>query len=160
MIAARAENLLLRPSSLAALALLALNDHVLKARFPGFWTGKLSDFAGLYFSPFFLVAVAVMALKAPGSRRTLASACVLTALVFSWVNLSPTASDVYEHVVGEAWRLLGAARRIRHVADAEDLIALPMVAVAYLVGATALERTDRNARVPHCPAPVARRQYR
>ena len=36
-----------RPFFLLAIALLALNDHVLKQRYPGWWTGKLSDFAGV-----------------------------------------------------------------------------------------------------------------
>lgn len=35
--------------------LLLLNDHVLKSAFPSFWTGKLSDFAGLFFAPFLFV---------------------------------------------------------------------------------------------------------
>jgi hypothetical protein len=39
---------LLDPAFVGALALLLLNDHVLKAAFHNFWTGKLSDFAGLY----------------------------------------------------------------------------------------------------------------
>ena len=38
---------LARPWFLTAVALLALNDHVLKAAWPGLVTGKLSDFAGL-----------------------------------------------------------------------------------------------------------------
>lgn len=36
------------------MGLLALNDHVLKAAFPGLITGKLSDFAGLVFFPMVL----------------------------------------------------------------------------------------------------------
>jgi hypothetical protein len=38
---------LARPWFFAAVALLALNDHVFKAAWPGWVTGKLSDFAGL-----------------------------------------------------------------------------------------------------------------
>ncbi|MBN1584730.1 MAG: hypothetical protein JXA89_28750 [Anaerolineae bacterium] len=40
------------PPAIAAIGLLLLNDHVLKAAVPSWWTGKLSDLAGLYFSPF------------------------------------------------------------------------------------------------------------
>jgi hypothetical protein len=36
------------------MGLLALNDHLLKGIFPGFITGKLSDFAGLVFFPLVL----------------------------------------------------------------------------------------------------------
>ncbi len=39
---------LLDPVFVVALAVLLLNDHVWKAEFHNFWTGKLSDFAGLY----------------------------------------------------------------------------------------------------------------
>src|SRR5690606_8292496 len=44
---------LLHPAPLAAIGLLLLNDHWLKAAFPGSITGKLSDFAGLAFFPLF-----------------------------------------------------------------------------------------------------------
>src|SRR5438046_3051622 len=47
---------LARPISLAAIALLLLNDHVLKPLWPSFITGKLSDFAGLYFTPYVVLA--------------------------------------------------------------------------------------------------------
>lgn len=36
-----------RPWFILAVLLLALNDHVLKENWPGWFTGKLSDFAGL-----------------------------------------------------------------------------------------------------------------
>ena len=45
------------PLPLAAVALLAVNDHVLKARWPGLVTGKLSDVAGCFLLPLFLVRV-------------------------------------------------------------------------------------------------------
>ncbi len=41
-------NRLLDPVFLFALGLLLLNDHVLKSAYHNVWTGKLSDFAGLY----------------------------------------------------------------------------------------------------------------
>jgi len=49
-------DVLVRPIALAALALLILNDHVLKSAFPGPLTGKLSDVAGLMLFPIVLVA--------------------------------------------------------------------------------------------------------
>jgi hypothetical protein len=134
-----AADLLLLPSSLGAVALLALNDHLLKGHFAGFWTGKLSDFAGLYFFPFFLLALVVTVWPAAGSNagstRSLGVACLLTALVFSAINISPAASGLCERVVTEIWQLFGVARRVHHIADAEDLMALPMALLAYLVGA-------------------------
>ena len=130
----KAANLILLPSSLVAIALLALNDHVFKAHFPGFVSGKLSDFAGLYFFPFFLLSVAATLRPAAGSKGALGAVCVLTALVFSCVNLAPGASELYEHLVAGIWHELGRARPVVHVADGEDLIALPMAGLAYWVG--------------------------
>jgi hypothetical protein len=130
----KAANLILLPSSLAAVALLGLNDHVLKAQFPGFLTGKLSDFAGLYFFPFFLLSTAATLVPAAGSKRALGVACWLTALVFSGVNLFPGISELYEHFVASIWHELGRTRPVVHVADGEDLIALPMAGLAYWVG--------------------------
>jgi hypothetical protein len=44
---AQSLRLLAHPLTTAAFAVLAINDHVLKSRFPGVVTGKLSDVAGL-----------------------------------------------------------------------------------------------------------------
>ena len=46
-----------RLAPLVAVAVLVSNDHVLKQHFPGLITGKLSDFAGLFFFPLFLTDV-------------------------------------------------------------------------------------------------------
>src|SRR3954454_11223074 len=50
---------LLRPLPLGAVGVLILNDHLWKggALLPGWLTGKLSDFAGLFFFPLLLVAL-------------------------------------------------------------------------------------------------------
>ena len=45
------------PLSLVSIALLLLNDHVLKVISPSWVTGKLSDFAGLFFFPFLVATV-------------------------------------------------------------------------------------------------------
>ncbi|MBK7890447.1 MAG: hypothetical protein IPJ84_06225 [Bdellovibrionales bacterium] len=41
------------PIPLTAVAILAMNDHFLKVRYPSFVTGKLSDFAGVFSVRFF-----------------------------------------------------------------------------------------------------------
>ncbi len=67
-----ASSLLTSPVFLIALATLLLNDHVLKAAFGTWWTGKLSDVAGLFaFAVFWSALVprrraAVFALTAAG----------------------------------------------------------------------------------------------
>jgi hypothetical protein len=45
------------PYSVAAAVTLAVNDHILKGLAPGWLTGKLSDFAGLFFFPYLLTLV-------------------------------------------------------------------------------------------------------
>ena len=47
---------LLSPLPLAALAVMILNDHVLRSRWPSWLTGKLSDFAVVLYFPFLLTA--------------------------------------------------------------------------------------------------------
>jgi hypothetical protein len=82
---------LMHPAVLLGVVLLLLNDHVLKARFPSFWTGKLSDFAGLFFFPFLVIPALALAL---GPLRLSPSRLAdlgfgLTALSFAALKFSP-----------------------------------------------------------------------
>ena len=70
---------LCHPLPIAAVLVLTLNDHVLKGSglLPGWLTGKLSDFAGLFFFPLLLAALARGAARLAGRgeitrRRALA----------------------------------------------------------------------------------------
>ena len=89
----------------AALAVLVLNDHLLKGAglLPGSVTGKLSDFAGLIVAPVLLVSV----LRARG--RAARIACFgAVAVVFGAINLSPAAARLLEGALGAAgleWRI-------------------------------------------------------
>lgn len=113
----------------AALALLALNDHVLKGAgmLPGWLTGKLSDFTGLYFAPLLLAELWMLARPSP-EPSTLVPRVVWTALgvglLFTAIKTSPDFSEGYE----VALSLLG--RRGHNTVDPTDLAALPMLAVA------------------------------
>jgi len=66
-------NCLTSASSIFAVAVLVINDHILKVWSPSWITGKLSDFAGLYFIPFVLLAAIFAILwliqRAPGVGR-------------------------------------------------------------------------------------------
>ena len=92
--------LVLHPVPLVALAVLLLNDHVLKAAAPGWVTGKLSDVAGLAFFPFLLLAVRDVVTRRAPTVKGAQVAAALTALVFAAVKLSAAARDVYVDVVG------------------------------------------------------------
>ncbi|HUH01336.1 MAG TPA: hypothetical protein VML75_05030 [Kofleriaceae bacterium] len=140
---------LLHPVPLGALLVLLLNDHVLKARAGGAGidaviTGKLSDLAGLLFFPLLLTAaldLLLMLLARMGApvdfslrRWKLALACGGTAGLFVAIKLSAPAAET----VVEALRHLGVAARI--VVDPTDLLALPMIALAYWLGRAEIAR--------------------
>jgi hypothetical protein len=136
------------PVTLAALAVLIVNDHWAKARWPGLLTGKLSDFAGLVLMPVVLVATIELVARRPlGARFALAVAlCVgaVFALVKTWVP----AAELYRECWGwlahpiDALCAMGhwlapatfvtapAQYRVSLARDPTDLVALPCVFVA------------------------------
>ncbi|UZN02520.1 hypothetical protein [Cellulomonas sp. S1-8] len=93
-------DLVLHPVALVGLAVLLLNDHLLKAAAPGPVTGKLSDVAGLAFFPFLLLAAREVVLRRAPTPRSACVTAVLTAAVFAAVKLSGAARDIYAGVVG------------------------------------------------------------
>ena len=135
-----ASRALATPIAIGAIALLVLNDHVLKAACPGFVTGKLSDFAGLVFFPLLLAA----ALEQLGIRRglqTIAIAVLATGVFFAAIKLSMSAGDLYRVglaalqwpfraaraiVLGEALPIM---RPVTLCPDRTDLVALVALVV-------------------------------
>ena len=119
---------LTHPLALAALALLALNDHYLKAAYHNALTGKLSDVAGVLLLPFFLKAV---------TRCNNWLALGITAVFFTWWKspLSQPAIDAFNGL-----GLFHAGR----VIDYTDLWALLALPLTYL----ALKKEPRTPRLP------------
>ncbi len=110
-----ASALLTSPGFVVAVALLLLNDWVLKPTVGGWWTGKLSDFAGLFAFPLFWAALL------PRQRRVI---YVLTALGFlAWK--SPLSDPPLA-----AWNGLGLWPLAR-VIDYSDWIALAALLPSY-----------------------------
>jgi hypothetical protein len=110
------------PLWLVSLALLVVNDHVLKGAglLPGWLTGKLSDFAGLIVAPVLLAAI-VRARRA-GAR---AAACAAVAAGFVAIKLSPAAARALEGTLALAhvpWRIWS---------DPTDLAALVVLPAAW-----------------------------
>lgn len=123
---------LVHPLWLSSLAVLALNDHVLKGAsiLPSAVTGKLSDFAGLIVAPLLLAVL----LRARTQRGWLL-AHIAVGGVFSAIQLSATAAHLWSaamETVAFPWVI---------TRDPTDLIALP----ALLVSATVL-RTVAEGR--------------
>lgn len=133
---------LAHPWSLLAIAVLIVNDHLLKWVWPGVVTGKLSDFAGLVCFPLLLLALLEPWCPRGRDRRVAGLVAGLTALGFAMVKTWPPAN----HAHAVAWGLLqwpGAAVQawlagspspprfeVECVRDPTDLIALPAVLVA------------------------------
>lgn len=137
------------PFSVIAVGLLLLNDHLLKPALASAFTGKLSDFAGLFFFPFLLAALIAGAAQLFKRRLpavpVLAASFALTLAAFTLFKTYPAAN---------AWltRALGG-RSI--TLDPTDLVALLM-----LIPAGLLARRILRAQAPGTAAlPVSRLAY-
>lgn len=118
---------LIHPAVVGSIALLALNDHVLKARWPGLVTGKLSDLAGL-----FAVAVAAAVIAGPSHLRRSTAAIVTVGVAFTGLKLVPVVAALAEPVLGGTT-----------VSDPTDLVALAVLPAAH--------RLVRSQRTPSEP---------
>jgi hypothetical protein len=138
---------LLHPAALLSIAVLVVNDHVLKAAWPGLVTGKLSDFAGMVFFPLLMVAVMELCLSALARRpvlshRHLELSIVATGVVFAGVKLVPEVNSAFAWLLGAAQWLAGVflGGTTLHLApteivpDTSDIIALPLLALSYGIG--------------------------
>ena len=129
----------MHPVVLAAILVLVVNDWVLKARFHGAVTGKLSDLAGLIFAPCVLSAAIGLALRILGRdgrvTRVRAIACtVATGAGFAAVKLSDTAATWLADLLSH----LGRPAEI--YLDRSDLLCLPALAISAWVFADELRR--------------------
>ncbi|MEU8000025.1 hypothetical protein AB0B66_02450 [Catellatospora sp. NPDC049111] len=128
---------LAHPVSLLALALLLVNDHVLKAAWPGTATGKLSDFAGLLVAPPLLAVLVTLCAPRLPSRAVAVGATVAVGVGFAAVKSSGTAAAA----ASALWTVVAGPSTVR--ADLTDLLALPA-----LLGALAVWRHARTRPAP------------
>jgi hypothetical protein len=137
----------LHPLPLFALAALAINDHLLKGAhlLPKWVTGKISDFAGLFFFPLLLTALGncllLLAARTTGwkvdfslRRWKLATACLLTAGIAIPLELSESFGTFYTETLGQIGFPSATYR------DLSDLIALAMLPLAYWFGMKEIRR--------------------
>ncbi len=138
---------LAHPWSIAALALLALNDHMWKGAGPGWLTGKVSDVAGLFYFPFLVAAVCALAGSIvgsmPGARRVSLPAGIAFGVVAVWFAAAKTIPAAHEATVWLATRLVGPVDVVR---DPTDVVALLALVPSWLL----------YRRVVHDPLPVHR----
>lgn len=118
---------LLSPVWLAAMVVLAVNDHVLKhSGLAGVVTGKLSDVAGMIVAPTLLACVLVVR-----SRGGLLACHAAVGLVFALLKISPVVAGWWP------WRV---------VVDATDLLALPVLAGSWVWLRPAMRERSARAR--------------
>jgi hypothetical protein len=140
---------LVAPVPLLAVALLVVNDRVLKGSdlAPAWATGKISDFMGMLCFPLLLTAAfdtLLWALHLPGidfslRRSKLLVAVVATGAGFGAVKLWPPAAEAAD----AALAAIGFSRA-RIVPDATDLAALVMLPAAYVLGWREIRRVPRG----------------
>ena len=129
------------PWSVGAILVLMLNDHILKASWPGWFTGKLSDFAGMVFFPL-LVAAVVSRRRPEVTVWPLWTGVILTGALFSAINVSPRAVTAIESAMaglGVPWQV---------TADPTDLMALPMLAAPMAIWRRSRSRSTLRDRRP------------
>ncbi len=121
---------LTHPLTLLSIALLLLNDHYLKSAYPSWFTGKLSDFAGLFFFPFLLAVALQLVLSWTHwtPRRIGALSFGLTGVWFILLKTTPWGNALTVNLLAH---LLG--HPVQLVLDPTDLIALVVLIPAWWV---------------------------
>jgi len=147
----QAGDALLHPLAIVAVAVLVLNDHLLKAAYPGLLTGKLSDLAGLVFFPLLLVGLAELVLAAAGrwaapSRAVLRASVAVTACLFAAAKATAAGALAVGLALGALRWAPGALAAVLTgstapafapaavTVDPTDLLALPALLAALAVG--------------------------
>jgi hypothetical protein len=110
------------PLTVAAILLLFLNDHVLRHWWPSWLTGKLGDFAWLFFFPFILAVLLAWLLPRQLPRRDWwvgGLSFGLTGVVFLLVKTLPSFRAIFLQALGVILRFPVSVR-----GDVTDLVAL------------------------------------
>lgn len=132
--ARRALAWLAHPVTLAALVVLLLNDHLLKAAYPGPLTGKLSDVAGLVLAPPLVTTVVLSLARRMPAGPAATGSMVAVGAIFTIIKAIPAAANA----ASAAWSIILGPSLVR--ADRTDLFALPALAIAWHVWTRARQR--------------------
>lgn len=121
------------PAPLLATLAVAINDHLLKgSSLPEWFTGKASDFLGLFFFPLLVSAVwgcAARRLGRTGPRTgvRVAAAGLVTGIIFAGWKLVPE----FARWTGESLTALAPGLLYQFEPDPTDLLSLPSLGVAW-----------------------------
>ena len=105
---------ILHPWTICAIGVLLINDQYLKYAYTSWFTGKLSDFAGLIFFPILFDPL----IK---NRKW---SVLLTGIGFAMVKLTAVGNMLYNQVYQIFFDILGWGQQVPLVMDASDCIAL------------------------------------
>ena len=122
---------LAHPLTWLALALLLVNDHLLRVLWPSWWTGKLGDFAWLFFAPLVLAALVSLIIPAQSKKQLIIVSWVSflgTALFFGLAKSLPAVNALN---VDLASAVMGSPVSIR--TDPGDLLALVVIPLSFFV---------------------------
>jgi len=117
--------------------LLLLNDHVLKGAgmVPGWATGKISDIAGMVVAP--VLVVALCRARSLPQRVFAFTAVVVPFVLFNVSRTAATLAETITAALGFPWKIWP---------DPTDLIALPALAIAWLIIASGTRPHPRSAQ--------------
>lgn len=117
------------PMTVASLAILLLNDHLLKVLMPSWLTGKLSDFAGLFFFPFLLAALLAFLVRDRSSNRRIGMlAFAITAV---WFTLMKTTT--WGNAFTEEFASFVLQTRAQIIQDPTDMMALSVLVPGWVL---------------------------
>lgn len=117
------------PLTWLALAVLLINDHLLRVVWPSWWTGKLGDFAWLFFAPLVMAALFSIVIPAHWVAQSKIVACLSflgTALIFSLAKTLP----VFHSLTVQLATILFQSP-VSLLRDPSDLVALGMMPLGW-----------------------------
>ncbi|HET7375196.1 MAG TPA: hypothetical protein VFK30_00720, partial [Anaerolineae bacterium] len=128
------------PLSIAAIAVVLLNDHLLRHVWPSWFTGKIGDFAWLIFAPFLLAALAGWLPIRSSNRDNLIGqgSIVAVGLIF---GLAKTVPEFHSLTIKILETLTGWPNVLR--IDPTDLLTLPALFIAVWIWRQSVARTFR-----------------
>lgn len=117
------------PATWISIAVLLINDHILKNLSPSFLTGKLSDFAGLFFFPFIVALGLSLALASfkLSTRDVGIIAFVTVAVCFTLIKTNPFINSLATQITA----LFGIPSRF--ALDPTDVIAVSIMLPAWSI---------------------------
>ncbi|OQM83559.1 hypothetical protein [Rhodococcus sp. 66b] len=154
----RPGDLLLSPWALVSVAVILVNDHVLKGAFGNTMTGKLSDVAGVFLFPLLLLSVLEVLRRKLAGRAAIAWSIAVTGIGFAAVKTVSPIGDAYEWVIGffrwTAGGFRGELLPIVVFRDPSDLWVLPISFASYLVVTHNRTRAPQGAPEHEVISPV------